>query len=134
MAADRNCTISGCGKPLECRGYCHMHYQRWRKFGDPFVTAYVHNAPEAGSPRWTGDGVGYVGAHQRVRKAKGPASLHSCSHCSGPARHWAYDGLDVREKQDTRGRPYSPWPEHYMPLCVPCHKRFDLSRRSEVAA
>ena len=29
----RSCVI--CGKPHSGRGYCEMHYQRWRKHGDP---------------------------------------------------------------------------------------------------
>ena len=27
------CTIEGCGKPAHARGWCSMHYQRWRQTG-----------------------------------------------------------------------------------------------------
>lgn len=29
------CTIEGCGKPVLGRGWCSMHYARWRFHGDP---------------------------------------------------------------------------------------------------
>lgn len=32
------CTIEGCDKPLRSRGWCEMHYARWRNNGDPLVT------------------------------------------------------------------------------------------------
>lgn len=31
----KNCTVDGCEKPLLARGYCTMHLQRVRKYGDP---------------------------------------------------------------------------------------------------
>lgn len=33
----RECTIDGCGKPHEGRGYCKEHYQQWYRYGDPLV-------------------------------------------------------------------------------------------------
>ncbi len=29
------CSIPGCGKPKDARGYCPGHYARWRRYGDP---------------------------------------------------------------------------------------------------
>lgn len=29
------CTLPGCDKKTVARGYCTMHYQRWRTYGDP---------------------------------------------------------------------------------------------------
>lgn len=29
------CSIEGCGKPRRMRGWCSMHYYRWRAHGDP---------------------------------------------------------------------------------------------------
>lgn len=29
------CTVEGCERPVRQRGYCDMHYMRWRKHGDP---------------------------------------------------------------------------------------------------
>lgn len=31
----RLCTIPNCDKPHLAKGWCHMHYQRWRSHGDP---------------------------------------------------------------------------------------------------
>lgn len=31
------CTIDGCGRPLYGRGWCSMHYKRWRRNGDPLA-------------------------------------------------------------------------------------------------
>ena len=31
-----SCTV--CGKPAKGHGFCLMHYQRWKKYGDPLLT------------------------------------------------------------------------------------------------
>lgn len=58
---------------------------------------------------------GYFGLHNRVRKARGPASNYACVDCEKRAQHWATlhgtDGTDVMA--------------HYQPMCVPCHFAYD---------
>lgn len=39
--SDRICSVEGCTKPLVARGWCSMHYSRWRKTGDPGTPAPV---------------------------------------------------------------------------------------------
>lgn len=31
----KTCEVDGCNRPHRSKGYCEMHYQRWRKYGDP---------------------------------------------------------------------------------------------------
>ncbi len=33
----RSCSIDGCENQVECRGFCNMHYQRWRRHGNPLA-------------------------------------------------------------------------------------------------
>jgi hypothetical protein len=40
----QTCGFEGCGRPHHGRGFCSLHYQRWRHYGDPNV---------AGRPRAT---------------------------------------------------------------------------------
>jgi NAD-dependent SIR2 family protein deacetylase len=93
-----------------------MHHRRWERHGDP--DACLHG----------GDDIGYSGAHTRVVKARGPASTHSCAHCGITAYEWAYDHADPNER---RVEWYGKWmsisltPDHYIPLCRSCHRRFD---------
>lgn len=35
MATGCLCAISDCGKPARKRGWCPMHYAKWRRYGDP---------------------------------------------------------------------------------------------------
>ena len=33
--SDSICTVPGCGKPPLARGWCGMHYRRWKRHGNP---------------------------------------------------------------------------------------------------
>jgi hypothetical protein len=39
------CQIEGCDSPLIARGYCHMHYRRWRLTGSPGPAEPSRNRP-----------------------------------------------------------------------------------------
>jgi hypothetical protein len=35
----KTCSINQCEEKSYCRGLCGMHYTRWRRHGDPLVSA-----------------------------------------------------------------------------------------------
>ncbi len=35
MADSRICSVAACGKPATARGWCKVHYYRWKRNGDP---------------------------------------------------------------------------------------------------
>lgn len=38
LPTKKSCAVSDCTRPIRCRGWCSMHYQRWKAHGDPLVT------------------------------------------------------------------------------------------------
>jgi hypothetical protein len=77
----------------------------------------------------------YASVHQRAERLRGKASAHPCAHCGGPAVQWAYDHGDTHPMLYRRygcTLPYSSDPEHYIPLCIPCHKRMDIDQHGGV--
>ena len=40
------CSIEGCDKPFEARGYCIAHYRRWRRHGNPTAGGTPWGEPE----------------------------------------------------------------------------------------
>lgn len=73
----------------------------------------------------------YRAIHMRVTRLYGPAKKHPCQLCGAPARQWAYDGQDPtplteRDRhRPTMTRIYSADPDHYLPLCIRCHRAYD---------
>ena len=43
----RICSIEGCGKPHEARGWCKRHYLRWKRHGNPNSGRTAKGAPLA---------------------------------------------------------------------------------------
>lgn len=117
------CSLEGCGRKHYGKGLCDMHYTRMRLKGDPGPVVSWYERSD----------LTYSSAHKRVSVAKGPASSHSCWHCGQQAGHWAYDWKDPNELVGHNGKQqglaYSLNPDHYFPLCTPCHGAFDAEHR-----
>ncbi len=63
----KRCTVVGCDKPHEARGWCAVHYQRWLHHGDPF---YESRLPRGGG---SVGGSGYFqrnGVNEHIRVAE----------------------------------------------------------------
>jgi 5-methylcytosine-specific restriction endonuclease McrA len=39
----RTCSVEDCTKERKRRGWCDMHYWRWKKYGDPLVTTRIQS-------------------------------------------------------------------------------------------
>lgn len=122
------CSVDGCGKKPSGK-YCSMHAARIRRHGDPdtCIPQRDRNFPRGeANHNWKGEDISYHTAHDRLRRWRGPAS--ECVRCSssGPYQ-WAYDRENAKKRLVEDGMPYSPDVNDYMPLCVSCHKFFDLS-------
>ena len=74
----------------------------------------------------------YRQAHTIVWGAKGRAGDYPCINCGDDARCWAYQHGDPGELVDEKGRPYSPNPDSYEPMCQKCHRNYDLEHDARV--
>lgn len=117
------CAAADCDRPVEGEGYCQLHRRRVRKGGSP---DYRADQSGDGNPAWIGDAANYATVHGRLRAARGRAAEHTCS-CGAPAKHWAYLHDDPDERFQPGVGAYSLDLTRYAPMCVPCHKKFDLS-------
>jgi hypothetical protein len=126
IRSDPICSVEGCDKPRHAIGLCSMHEARLRRHGD--VSTVRSPPPRLGADNgsWIGDEASYHTIHNRVRYQRGPASSQVCALCGNQALHWSYDHTDTDERAGLDG-PYSLDLARYRPLCVPCHKVFDLS-------
>lgn len=119
---DATCSIEGCVKKVQARGWCGMHYRRWRVAGGQTGGRDFRGDR---NPRWTGQSATYIGVHRRLRAVRGPASAYECPACGQPASEWAYDHTDPEVRVDDRGCRYSVDLARYLPLCSSCHRQYD---------
>ncbi len=43
MTSDRTCSVDECDRPVVARGWCTLHYSRWRRTGKPGAAAPQRN-------------------------------------------------------------------------------------------
>ena len=85
---DRTCSVEGCGRKHSCRGYCTLHYQRWRQYGTPAgktrpTTCTVDGCGRAVAAR------GWCDTHYRRWKRLGTTELPS-GETRVTARFWSH--------------------------------------------
>jgi hypothetical protein len=136
------CAVDGCEKPAHARGWCPMHYQRWRQRGDP-GSVELERQPQKGRScsvdgcdrparktgwcashysMWTREGevrpFAYKHAEPQPCRMCGAAwtiASHHRAFCSDRCRGlWQYHGGDV--------------PDHF--VCVHCRRPFPLVRQA----
>lgn len=90
-----SCSVPGCPKPLNAKGYCPGHYYRWKRYGDALAGGLPKDTPtwerflfyisvnENGCWIWTGgrdeDGYGKFRNGKSIR-----AHAYSWTHLNGP--------------------------------------------------
>lgn len=89
-----DCSVGDCTDPLYCKGYCRIHYNRWRKHGDPLYVGKPGRAaqsctiPECGEPRRT---KGLCDKHRKRLERNGdPLALKRLRGQGDEARWWFY--------------------------------------------
>lgn len=120
----------------------HYHESIWECLCDCGETTYAPTSKlTAGRKRSCGCQswriIGYMAAHDRLRRARGKADKHNCVGCGGAAAQWAYNHQDPQElicnAPYSKGYRYSLDADYYEPMCASCHKTLDNAvRRGDV--
>ena len=63
------CSIDGCDRPVHARGWCHAHFERWRKTGDVDAATPV-------APRFPSDGACSVAGCGKPVQGRGLCGTH----------------------------------------------------------
>jgi hypothetical protein len=51
------CSVDGCDRAADVRGWCRAHYKRWRRHGDPTAG----QPPRGDAQRFVGQAIAYIG-------------------------------------------------------------------------
>jgi len=123
------CDIPECNKPTVGRGWCRKHYMQARRYGDPIPKGLRGKVLTGINHPNYKPVVTYKVAHYRVYAEHGSASNWDCAmQCGRQAGEWAYCHDAETEYQSEFG-PYSIDTYDYVPLCISCHRNFDLKAR-----
>lgn len=126
------CEVADCGQKHRALGLCEDHYYARRYYGEEIGDE--SKAIAENTPRWVGDNVSYMGVHTRLMRMKGHPDQFDCGTCGKPAKEWAYDHKDADEKPNKKGHMYSAKIEHYVPMCISCHRKADWANRKAMRA
>lgn len=81
---NRSCSIEGCAKKQVARGWCAMHYERWRSTGTTYREPAKSGCAVDGCDK-PHSAKGYCRGHyQTMRRGLKPVLHRNCVHCGQP--------------------------------------------------
>lgn len=104
----KTCSVEGCERDVRARGWCHMHYSRFRKHGDVHYERARVPQPKGGTP-CNAEGC------DNTRYALGYCKPHYHEHRRKTAPVCGVDGCENRQFDRSRGlcsKHYSRWRIH----------------------
>ena len=114
----RVCSVEGCEKKVLARGWCSLHYERWRVRGDPLVGAAkvrgVCSVPECSKPHASR---GYCATHYKRWRKHGDPLLLLIRPRGSPAAACKIEGCKREAAaRDLCSSHYQRWRRHGDPL------------------
>jgi hypothetical protein len=101
------CSVEDCTRPAHCRGWCTMHYERWRTHGDPKKILVPRRAPRLHSTDFDEEGKECSTCKRRLsldayykRSKAADGLMYRCKDCCRDAYNKRYsDDPNFREQR-----------------------------------
>ena len=94
----KQCEVDGCERPHSSRGWCTMHYSRWRANGDPLVVKKVNRVPVIDGHKVCSRCKRNMPVNMYVPNAISSTGLHShCNDCRAHGKRAANYGVTVAQ-------------------------------------
>lgn len=90
---ERICSVNGCDRSVRSRGWCDMHYQRWRAYGDPGEAEARKNNGRTAERFWSKVDTSGICWEWTAARSDGYGQFKSGPGEPAGAHRWAYQYL-----------------------------------------